>query len=202
MSKEGVIEIPQELKVIAIPSSWLDYEQVIYHGEPVLIIKNKKIELNGGSIINLIPKGAFKLKIDDIRVVKYLTIDSRGKKPKLKGTIVLERTDKTIGTTPVFKISQKDPEAFMYGFIIGDFEECGDVKIEDVKNVIQKYIRCISNNDETVAIAIDLIIPVEKTAIIDYVVRGGKHRDMIIWNNGDPIELIDIYEEPTTDDIL
>jgi len=195
------IEIPKEVKIVALPADWVSFEEIVYKGEPIIILKNRRIELNGGVIINLIPKGAFRVKVNDVRVIKYLTIDARQQEVQLKGSIVLERTDEKINNIPVFKVTQREPEVFLYGIFYNDLDDCKDIDILNTENIIQHYKTCLPNSD-SVGIGIECIIQIGKRGIIDYVIKGKKHRDIILWNNGNPIDLFDIYEEPKDDEIF
>lgn len=201
MVQKQEIEIPQEIKRIAIPASWITFEEVRYKGEYIIILKNKRIELEGGIIVKLVPKGAFKVNPGDVRTVKYLTIDARGKKTKLYGTIVFERTDETIDGFPVFRATTEEPEAFLYGFLYKGLYQCTNFRIINVQNVIEVYENCITYEDAE-DISVDLIIPVEKVAVIDYAIEGRKHRDIILWNDGNPVSLQDVYEEPRPEELL
>ena len=195
------IEIPKEILVIAVPASWIDFFDVNFKGEPIIILKNRKIELEGGSTIKLIPRGAFKIKPGYVRTVKYLVIDARKEKIELGGSIVLERTNEVIDDTPVFRVTNKEPQAFLYGIFYRNLDDCKELEILRTENVIKYYKSCRSD-DDSVSIAIDLILPVDKTALVEYSIEGRKHKVLILWNNGDPVDLLDIYEEPRQEEIL
>ena len=195
----GQLEIPQEINVVAVPINWLSRERVSLDGKQLLVLKNKVINLYGVDV-KLIPKGAFKIKPHDVRTVKYLTINDRGEEMKLEGFAVLERTGEKLNDVPVFKVSQREPEVFLKGYVY-EVSDCNNVKVLETSNIISYTYGCEKVKD-TLEFGLAFIVPIDKTARFEVILEGTRRRYLIFWNNGNPAELENVYDLPKDDEIL
>lgn len=177
---EHTFHLPTDINVIAIPSVLFDIKLFDNDDESLIfLLKSQKPHFLGLSL-DIIPKGGFITKKDDIRKLgNYAIID--GINHRIEGYIVLERTDEYHYGMPIFKVIDKEFEIF-FNFIRFGFKSCDTVKINDVLNTEYYDIVCVKEretNEDHLYIA--YIAQVCKNVWIDFVELDERKAYAIKW---------------------
>lgn len=196
-NQEIIINIPSEVNTIAIPLSMLSY----FYGEyyeltelqsPVIVLEREKPKLKLERsrqeryiVLNMVPLGAIKLELDKynnyVKKLKYadFAFSLSGNQIGAIGWLVFERTNEFYNDAPVFKLTDKEPEAYFYNLRIAhDILSCSDIKINSLINTIYAKTICelqnykiqvsYDNDKDAYDYYIAMINPVSKRSIVDY----------------------------------
>jgi len=218
-TEKVIIEIPQSVNTVAIYSNAFqvfrsDYFTLTEVKAPLLILAKEKPKWMDAEY-NLIPRGAFKLTPGEIREIKkYLVIN--GKTDHVEGWIVLERTNEYSNNTPIFKVTNKEPEAYTTILRWSELESCEDIRVNSIKNAIWHTIACVpqrnSNGDDDeedddtekleYTVYVGLVMPTDKAVEVDYETERGRYIWRFSWSEQGYFEKVYPYEDVKPDEII
>ena len=214
-TEKVIIEIPQSINTVAIYSNAFqvfrsDYFTLTEVKAPLLILAKEKPRWMNVEY-NLIPRGAFILKENEIREIKkYLKVN--GETDNVEGYIVLERTNEYYENIPVFRVTNKEPEAHTNILRFTELESCDDIKVNNIKNTIWHTISCVplrgndddEDNDERplYTIYIGLVMPTDKEVEVDYETRNGRYKWRFSWTEEGQADKKYRYEDVKLDEII
>jgi len=180
---EVILDIPDNVNTIAVHSSAFKIHPSEFYSVkdgkniPVMVISSDEKPRCENLVYNLYPSGAYIITPGKARYLNYVEISEN---EISNGYVVLERTNKKINGTPVFKVTNKEPEAILNGLWIRCYNDCEKTKINEIINAINYEGGYITNIDR---LYLGFIVPKDKKTIIDYTQSDKRIRWAFWWDN-------------------
>ena len=212
-AKEVVLDIPDNINVIAVFSnSFRFYSSEFYDINndkrvPVIVISSKYKPQWCKVIYNLVARGAYMFDPEKTLYFKYVSVSEK----EVNGYIILERTGERINGVPIFKVTNKEPEAILNSIWLKYDTNYENIKINQIINAID-YEGAYVSDEKKFYLA--FMVPRNKKVIIDYTINNknslktndslsnGRHRWVFWWGKETLEDKNFLYEDINPDEII
>ena len=203
--------VPDEVRVIAVPEKMIHTAVSDYffkrHGKKLTVMREiyPWIDWHGHTILlNILPHGA--IEYNEGKKVGIMELDRWG--DFRSDFIALERTNNyklaivsgELKMLPVFKVTDKQPEAYLYHLTYRFPETCDKIYLREIRNVMSFVIMCEENEDDDPLVNVSFIASTSKDVVIDLESQSKYYKDVVYWNEN-KVE-VSPYEDLEAQDII